>query len=325
VAKSDVYVVVEHIRSQVTEITQLLLAIGQQLVNKTGGNLVAVVLSSNCEDLAKSLPVDKVLCCDHISLIDFNPETYLKILIGVIQDRQPRLVLFGDTSTGADITGSLSMRLGIPLISSCRTIEAQNGKVTFTSQICGGKIMVEGEVPEPTALIAMIPGGYKGEALQPTSTPEFEWLPFPDTTDLRMSVKRFIEPESDDVDISKEEILVSIGRGIQNQDNIELVQELVDELGGVLAGSRPVIDQGWLPTSRLVGKSGKKVKAKLYLALGISGAPEHVESVVDSEVIVAVNTDPDAPIFGIAQYGTTVDLFDLAPVLTQKIQLTKSS
>jgi electron transfer flavoprotein alpha subunit len=132
-------------------------------------------------------------------------------------------------------------------------------------------------------------------------------------------------PEAGDVDISKEEILISVGRGIQNQDNLELAQELADALGGVLVASRPVVDQGWLPISRLVGKSGKKVKAKLYLALGISGAPEHIEALGDSEMILAVNTDPQAPIFNVAKFGTTVDLFDLVPALTEKIQSSKSS
>jgi electron transfer flavoprotein alpha subunit len=171
----------------------------------------------------------------------------------------------------------------------------------------------------------MIPGEYQVEAGKAASPPVAEWLPFPEISDIRTSVKQYIVPEAGDVDISKEEILVSIGRGIQNQDNLELAQELADALGGVLVASRPVVDQGWLPISRLVGKSGKKVKPKLYLALGISGAPEHVEALSDSEVILAVNTDPQAPIFNVAKFGTTVDLLDLVPVLTEKIQLSKSS
>ena len=185
--------------------------------------------------------------------------------------------------------------------------------------------MVEGQVPEPTALVAMIPGEYQIEAGLAVSPPEIEWLPLPDNLGIRMSVKQYIEPDAGDVDISKEDVLVSVGRGIQNQDNMALAQELADALGGVLVSSRPIVDQGWLPTSRLVGKSGKKVKAKLYLALGISGAPEHVEALGDSEMILAVNTDPEAPIFSTAKYGTTVDLLDLAPVLTEKIRLAKSS
>lgn len=324
-ATMDVYVVVEHVRGQIAEISYMLLAAGRQLTEKTGGSLAAVVLSSHSQEMAEGLGADRVLCCDHPSLVDFNPEIFQQILTGVIQARQPRLVLFGDTSTGADLAGSLSMRLGCPLISSCRKLTAQDGKVTFTSQICGGKIMVEGQVPEPVALVAMIPGEYKAEAGQSDTIPAVEWLPFPDVSGLRTGVMGYIEPESGDVDISKEEIVVSVGRGIQNQDNMELAQDLADALGGVLAASRPIIDQGWLPTSRLVGKSGKKVRPKLYLALGISGAPEHVEAVGDSEVVIAVNTDPEAPIFSVARYGTTVDLLDLAPVLAEKIHLAKSS
>jgi electron transfer flavoprotein alpha subunit len=126
------------------------------------------------------------------------------------------------------------------------------------------------------------------------------------------------------VDISKEVVLVSVGRGIQNQDNIQLAQELADALGGVVSASRPVVDQGWLPATRLVGKSGKRVKPKIYLTLGISGAPEHVEAIADSEIIIAINTDPVAPIFNLAKYGATVDLFDLVPALTESIKLART-
>jgi electron transfer flavoprotein alpha subunit len=132
-----------------------------------------------------------------------------------------------------------------------------------------------------------------------------------------------VEPEITDVDISKEPVLVAIGRGIGREDNIELAEELADALGGVLCASRPVVDQGWLSTSRMVGKSGKSVKPSIYLAMGISGAPEHVEGMSDSELIIAVNTDPAAPIFDVAQYGAEIDLLDLLPVLTEKIEAAK--
>lgn len=137
---------------------------------------------------------------------------------------------------------------------------------------------------------------------------------------LRVTLKQYVEPQASDVNIAKEPILISIGRGIQRQDNIELAQALAEALGGVVCGSRPVVDQGWLPVSRLVGKSGKTVKPKLYLALGISGAPEHVEGMGGAELIVAVNTDPRAPIFNVAHYGAAVSIFDLAPVLIEKIR-----
>jgi electron transfer flavoprotein alpha subunit len=111
-----------------------------------------------------------------------------------------------------------------------------------------------------------------------------------------------------------------VGRGIQQEANLESAEELASALGGAICGSRPVVDQGWLPTSLLVGKSGKSVKPKVFLAIGISGAPEHVEGITGSEIIIAINTDPAAPIFDVAKYGANVDLFELVPTLTEKLQ-----
>ena len=183
--------------------------------------------------------------------------------------------------------------------------------------------MAEGALPGTTTLVTMVPGGYKAEQGQSTQAPSVTSVPAPTFEGLRVTLKQYIEPDTSDVDITKEKMLVSVGRGIQNKDNIEIANELAAALGCAVSSSRPVVDQGWMPTTRLVGKSGKHVKPKIYLALGISGAPEHVEGMGDSEVIIAVNTDPNAPIFNIAKYGTTTDMFDLVPVLTEKVKLAK--
>jgi electron transfer flavoprotein alpha subunit len=216
-----------------------------------------------------------------------------------------------------DVACGLSARLGLPLVSQCQSFNT-DGK--FLSQICGGKIMAEGDLPQPTALATMAPGGYKPEEGQGTEPPEVTPTATPTLEGLRVTLAQYVEPEAGDVDISKEPILISVGRGIQNEDNIELAQELAEALGGVVCSSRPVVDQGWLPTSRMVGKSGQVVKPKLYLAMGISGAPEHVEAITDSELIIAINTDPAAPIFDIAQYGAEVDMTDLMEVLTELVE-----
>lgn len=180
--------------------------------------------------------------------------------------------------------------------------------------------MAEGELPDATVLVTMVPGGYKPEQGQSAQKPQVSSLPAPTLEETKVVLKQYIEPEVADIDISREPLLISVGRGIQTQDNISLAEELAEALGGVVSASRPVIDQGWLPTSRLVGKSGKAVKPKIYLAVGISGAPEHVEAITGSETIIAINTDINAPIFNLAKYGTTADLFDFVPVLTQKIR-----
>ncbi len=315
----DIFVVIEHLRGQVADVSYAMLAGARQLSKASGGEVVAVLLGHNAQGLASNLAADRVLYVDHPALAEFTSDAYQIVLAGLIQEHAPRAVLFGHSSIGMDLASSLSARLGIPVVNSCRTF-TDDGK--FVSQICGGKIMAEGNLPSP-ALATMIPGGYKAEEGQSAQTPPLTAVSAPALDNLRVAVKQYIEPDTSDVDISKEKMLVSIGRGIQNKDNIELANELADALGCAVSASRPVVDQGWLPTTRLVGKSGKHVKPKIYLALGISGAPEHVEGMGESEVIVAVNTDPNAPIFNIAKYGTTIDMFDLLPVLIEKVKQAK--
>ena len=316
----DIFVVVEHLRGQVADISHVMLAGARALSQTIGGGVVAVLLGKDAQGLAANLAADRVLYVDHPALADFTPDAYQLVLADLIQAQSPRAVLFGHSSVGMDIAGGLSAKLGIPIVGSCRSFTA-DGK--FVSQICGGKIMAEGDLPSPTAIVTMVPGGYKAEQGQSSQAAAITIIVAPALDSIRVSLKQYIEPDTSDVDIAKETMLVSVGRGIQNKDNIELANELASALGCAVSASRPVVDQGWMPTTRLVGKSGKRVKPKIYLALGISGAPEHVEGMGDSQVIIAVNTDPNAPIYNIAKYGTTVDMFDLLPVLTDKVKQAK--
>ena len=144
-----------------------------------------------------------------------------------------------------------------------------------------------------------------------------------DAQAIRLS--KYIEPEAGDVDLTKQDVLVAVGRGIQDRGNLALAEELANALGGAVCGSRPVIDQGWLPLSRQIGKSGLTVKPKLYVALGISGAPEHVEGMKGAELIVAVNSDPRAPIFNVAQYGIVGDVLETLPVLTAMVETRRAA
>ncbi|MBI4785874.1 MAG: electron transfer flavoprotein subunit alpha/FixB family protein [Chloroflexi bacterium] len=319
----DIYVLIEHLRGQVMDISYVMLAAARPMAAATGGQVVALLLGSGAQSLANDLAADRVLYMDSPAFADFTSEAYQRALTGVLQTGSPRAAIFGDTSIGGEVAGWLAAHLGLPLVSACRRVEPENGSLRFVSQICGGKIMAEGVLPEPTALVTMVPGGFKPEQGRAPQAPPVEIIPAPALGDLRMTVKGYFEPAAGDVDIAKERVLVSVGRGIQNRDNIELAEELAKALGGVVCGSRPVVDQEWLPMTRLVGKSGKTVKPKLYLALGISGAPEHVEAVADSEMIIAVNSDADAPIYNLARYGAQVDVLELMPVLTEKVQQAK--
>lgn len=317
----DIYVVIEHIQGELSDISYIMTAAAKELAKSQGGSTVGILLGSGVEHLKDNLALDRVIYCDHPALENFSSDAWKKTLIALFGEYAPRVVFFGNTTIGADLCSSISAHLDYPIISACQRISDQG---LITSQICGGKIMADSQISDKPTIISMNPGGYKPEEGQ--GGPPGETLKFqaPGLDDLKVRLVQFIEPDTSDVDISQEKILVAIGRGIQAEDNVELAEELAELLGGTVCASRPVIDQGWLPTSRLVGKSGKSVKPELYLSLGISGATEHLEGITGSNIIIAVNSDPDAPIFDIAKYGIEADLFDLIDPLLEQIEAAKN-
>jgi electron transfer flavoprotein alpha subunit len=315
----NILVISEHVQGQVLDITYVMLAGARKLAGQTGGKVIAVLLGYKAHHLAKNFNADTVHSYDRPSLEHFSPDAYLRVLEAEINEEQPRAVLFGHTTIGMDVASGLSARLGLPLVSQVQRFDGLN----FISQVCGGKIMAEGMLPEPVALVTMVPGGYKLEEGQGLTPPILE-KQVPSLEGMRVRLSHFIEPAAGDVvDISKEPILVSVGRGLQSQGDLETVERLAKDLHGAVSASRPLVDKGWLPTSRLVGKSGKAVKPKMYLALGISGAPEHAEAITGSDMIIAVNTDPNAPIFDIAKYGVEMDMLELLPALLEKLEQEK--
>ena len=323
----DVWVVVETVRGEVLEITYTMLAAGRVLADGLRGKLTALLLGQNAEALAGTLGVaDGVTYVDHPALAEFTPDAYQRTIAGLVKGTAPRAVLLGQSSMGMDVACGIGIELATPLVSSCQTLDVEAGRPRYVSLTCGGKVLAGGELPEPACLVTMVPGGHKAQDGRKEGAPKVTRVAPPTALeDLKVRLKGYIEPEAGDVDITRESILASVGRGIQQRDNLKLAEDLAAALGGAVAASRPVVDQGWLPTSRLVGKSGKAVKPRLYLALGISGAPEHAEAMRDAECIVAINTDEKAPIFDFAHYGATVDVLKLLPVLTQKIKQAKGN
>jgi electron transfer flavoprotein alpha subunit len=317
---NDIFVVIEHIRGTVAEISYLMLAAGRQLAGATGGELIALLLGKDAESLAGNLHCDKVVYFDDANLAEFTPEAYVRCLQNFIEIDLPRVILLGHTSIGMEVANLLSAKSNLPLVSSCLIFSVEGGSLQFTSQLYGGKILTQGDIPEPCAICTLVPGSYKMEDGQSSTAPPITRGELPDFDHLKIKVVQYHEPEAGDVDITSQDLLIAVGRGIQLEDNIEIAEELAEVLSGVVCASRPVVDQGWMPTSRLVGKSGFQVKPKVYIALGISGAPEHTEGMAGSDTIIAINTDPAAPIFNIAKYGVVEDIFDLVPVLTEKLE-----
>jgi electron transfer flavoprotein alpha subunit len=319
----DIYVVVEHFESQIADITFELLGRARDLATAAGGRAVAVVVGQALRPLAGELgAADAVVLCEDARLAHYTPEGHQRALAALLRPRAPRATLVPNTAQGMDLAAGLAAALGWPLVAYCRDVRLEGGRLLATSQIYGGKILAEAEVGGPSAVFSVLAGSFPAGAGRRAGHPAIE-LVAAATGPARVRFKRLIRPEGGDVDITREARLISVGRGIQSKENLSLVEELAAALGGAVSASRPIVDQGWLPKTRQVGKSGMTVKPKLYLAAGISGAPEHLEGMRDAECIVAINTDVNAPIFNVAHYGVTADLFDVLPALAAKIRAGK--
>jgi electron transfer flavoprotein alpha subunit len=323
----DIFVIAEHLKGKLADITFEMLGKARELADLTGGGLIAVLMGKGVRNLAERMgAADSVLYLENDRLAEFTPEAYQRVLTGLIGERRPWLTLVGSTSMGLDLAAPLSAMLGIPLVASCKDLQLENGKLIATCQLYGGKMLLDVEVEKEQAIASILPGAFRAERGMVEKMPPVEDVTLKASLeDLHMHFERLLEPDASDVDITQVPILVSVGRGIQNQDNLPLAQELADALGGAVSASRPVVDQGWLPITRQVGRSGMIVKPKLYLALGISGAPEHAEGMRDAELIIAVNTDPDAPIFNIADYGVVADVLEFAPALAEEVKKRKAA
>ena len=318
---NDIFVLVEHTQGTVDDSAHELLGKAKELAAQSGGRAVACLLHSQAKGAAEGLAADAVLSVEHPALEHFLPEAYVKAMAALLAEHEPRATLIANTTVGMDVAGGLSARAKVPLVAYCTAISLDGDELVATSQVFGGKLNAEVAV-DGAGICSVVAGSFEPAT---GGSPAVEDVAVSGLDDLATTFLERVEPEVSDVDVTAEEILISVGRGIGGEDNIELAQELADALGGVVAASRPVTDSGWLPKTRQVGKSGQKVKPKLYIAVGISGAPEHLEGMSDAELIIAINTDEHAPIFEVAHYGTTADLFDVLPALTEQVEAAVSA
>ncbi len=318
---AEILVVVEHRQQKLADISLQMLSKGRHLADQTGSELVAVVVGKDVNRYEPQLAkwADKVLVVKNTKLEESLAEPSQKILVSIIKERKPKLVLIGHSSFGMDLAPALAVEVGAPLATDCTNIAIDNGTITVTRSIYNGKVnAVYSLAPSETVIVTGRPGEFPvEEGQQRGSIKEIDY-PLEGEIDYKR-LEGYIEPEVSGVDITQAEVLVSVGRGIKDKGNIEIAEELAKVLGGVVACSRPVVDYGWLPSERQVGLSGKTVKSKLYLALGISGAFQHTVGLRGSKMIIAINKDAKAPIFTVADYGIVDDIFKVVPILTQRI------
>ncbi len=325
---NDVLVVAEHLQGKLDDVTFEMLGMGKALAGELGGSLVAV-LAGGTDEMADQLgAADLVVQVGGTELADFNPETHGAALEAVVDAKTPRAVLVSYTSMGMDLASTLAVKKNMAhaasgiAVAGGDNVTPEGGKrnIVATSQLYGGKMDVVSDLGDGPCVVSVLAGSASADAGRAGGPPAAREKVAAPATAGKIRFKKLIEPEAGDVDITTQDVLVAIGRGIGSKDDVEVAEELAEALDAAVAGSRPLIDAGWLPKTRQVGKSGLKVKPKVYLALGISGAPEHVEGMKSAATIIAVNTDENAPIFNFAHYGMTEDLFDVCEELTEAIE-----
>lgn len=323
---AEILVVIEHRNGSLANVSLEMLTKGRELAERASGELLAVIIGNNVDTFLPLLAqrADKVVAVKNGKLEHALAEPYQKTLAPIIKERKPKLVLIGHSSFGMDLAPALAVDVGAALASDCTSIAIENGTITVTRAIYNGKVnAVYSFAPSETVIVTGRPGefpvedGRKGGSIEEIDRPLEEGIDY-------KSFEGYIEPEVSDIDITKAEVLVAVGRGMKDKGNIELAESLANALGGVLACSRPVVDYGWLPSAHQVGLSGKTVKPKLYIALGISGAFQHMVGLRGSKMIVAINKDAKAPIFADADYGIVDDVLKVVPILTQRINELKS-
>jgi electron transfer flavoprotein alpha subunit len=322
-----IMVVAEQREGKLNRVSLETLSAAQAIAKETGWTVEVVLPGYQTAALAQELAgyqVAQVYDLEAPSLETYTSDAYVQALKDFISSRQPKLVLFPHTYQIRDFAPRLALALDRTLISDAIGYKHENGKLLFTRQMFQGKFVADvafaGEAPWMATLQI---GSYRADQAEPGSA-SVEKVEAAQPAELRITPHEVFQEAKQAVDLSQAEVIVAIGRGIKEQKNVAIAEELAKVLGGEVAASRPICDNGWLPLERQIGSSGQTVAPKLYIALGISGAIQHIVGMKGARTIVAINKDIEAPIFEIADYGIVGNLFDVVPALTEEIRKAKS-
>src|SRR6266851_2735526 len=307
------------------------LAAAQQMASQTKSRLAAVVIGKGVAALAGELAAKKleeVFLVEHDLLAAYTPDGYTAALRQTIAQAKPDLVILPHTYQVRDFAPKLAASLGKGMIGDCVGYRHENGRLTFVRQMFQGKTAADVVFGGAAPWFATFQAGAfradlvaQGSSKAPVTSISVDLKP----EQIRTKPLELFREAKQAVDLTQAPILVAVGRGIKAPENIPLAEKLAKLLGGELAASRPICDEGWLPMDRQIGSSGQTVAPKLYLALGISGAIQHVVGMKGSRTIVAINKDQNAPIFEVADYAIVADIFEIIPALTDQLEKAKSS
>src|SRR5580692_5863243 len=324
-----ILVVVEQREAKLNRVSWETLTAGQALAAETGWTLEAAVVGGRVGNFANEVAakkVSKVYAVESAKLEPYTPDAFSAALKPFIESKQPKLVLMPHTYQVRDFIPKLATAMGRTAITDCIGYKKENGKLVFTRQMFQGKFTADVSFAcDAPWFVTFQNGAFRGDQAEAgTSAAPIETVNV-EIADgvIRNQPQEVFKEAKQAVDLTQAEIIVSVGRGIKEQKNIELAKQLAEALGGELAASRPICDNGWLPMDRQVGSSGQTVAPKLYLALGISGAIQHIVGMKGSRTIIAVNKDSEAPIFEIADYAIVGNLFEIVPPLIEEVKRVK--
>ena len=320
----DILVVLEDNNGTIHRMGIESIAAAQHMANSLGLSAGAMVMGKNADSLAtkaSGYSLDEVLSVNHELLNDYSSDGYAEAVKQVINKENPRYVLFGHSYQVRDYVPKISAKLMRPFLADSIAIDFDGKDVSLTKQMFNAKLFSDispsGDAP---FLISFQSASFLSDNASTGTTNKREVVINLDSSMIKTESEAPFKESSGGVDLTDAELIVSVGRGIGKEENIPIAQDLASALGAEISSSRPVVDSGWLSPSHQVGSSGQAVSPKMYLALGISGAIQHVVGMKASKNIVAINKDPEAPIFEIADYGVVGDLLEIVPKLTEAIQ-----
>jgi electron transfer flavoprotein alpha subunit len=323
----SVLVVLEQTNNKWNRMSWETLVAGQQLATEMGTELHAAIPGSGVAALAAEAATKKcakVYAVEHELLKDYTADAYTAAVEALIQQLKPTLVLFPHTYQVRDFAPKLATRFSQVLISDVIAVRVESGSPVFVRLLFQGKlngdVRLSGGGPYFASLQA---GSFRADALESGTAAVENFAPTLDAASIRQKPEAPFRESARAVDLTTAEIIVSVGRGIKEKENIPVVEELAKVLGAELAASRPICDAGWLPMERQVGSSGQTVAPKVYMAVGISGAIQHLVGMKGAKTIVAINKDANAPIFEVADYGIVGDLFEVVPALIEEVKKAK--
>ncbi len=320
----DILVVLEGANGAIHRISKEALVAAQALGKDINQKVSVLAFGKNSNNLSKEAAgfnVNEVILVEYDNFNSYSADAYAETIKQVVEKESPKFVIMGYSYLVRDFFPKVSARLQKPLITDVIGYKTDSGKTLFTKQVIHGKLTVDiGSKVEGPVLIGFQSAAYSADDLENGSADVRTITVTLDPAQLKTTSEEPFQEESGGVDLTAADKIVSIGRGISKEDNMPMIKDLATALKAEIGASRPIVDSGWLPNSHQVGSSGQSVSPNLYLALGISGAIQHVVGMKGSKNIVAINRDPDAPIFEVADYGVVGDILEIIPKLTEVLK-----